>query len=145
MADPKQSEIFTSQIDVESNENVSAEKKGTADDQRDMFRLGKAQELRVSSTNILLCNRRLTMPAKFPFRVHFRLLDDTDGQLGNRLGVSIRKMLAVSWESLILIFGRRTSIIGLINGGTAGMIWMFLVAWIGFLAVNTSMAEMGSM
>ena len=39
----------------------------------------------------------------------------------------------------------RTSIIGLINGGTAGMIWMYLVAWIGFLAVNTSMAEMASM
>jgi amino acid transporter len=33
----------------------------------------------------------------------------------------------------------------LINGGTAGMIWLFLVAWIGFLAVNTSMAEMASM
>ncbi len=39
----------------------------------------------------------------------------------------------------------RTSIIGLINGGTAGLIWMYLVAWIGFLAVNTSMAEMASM
>ena len=38
-----------------------------------------------------------------------------------------------------------TSIIGLINGGTAGLIWMYLVAWIGFLAVNISMAEMGSM
>jgi hypothetical protein len=39
----------------------------------------------------------------------------------------------------------RTSIIGLINGGTAGLIWMFVVAWTGFLAVNTSMAEMASM
>jgi choline transport protein len=38
-----------------------------------------------------------------------------------------------------------TSIIGLINGGTAGLIWLFLVAWVGFLAVNTSMAEMASM
>jgi len=44
-----------------------------------------------------------------------------------------------------MLISNRTSIIGLINGGTAGMIWMFLVAWIGFLAVNTSMAEMGSM
>jgi hypothetical protein len=25
------------------------------------------------------------------------------------------------------------------------MIWLYLVAWIGFLAVNTSMAEMASM
>jgi choline transport protein len=38
-----------------------------------------------------------------------------------------------------------TSIIGLINGGTAGLIWLFLVAWVGFMAVNTSMAEMASM
>jgi hypothetical protein len=39
----------------------------------------------------------------------------------------------------------RTSIIALINGGTAGFIWMYLVAWAGFMCVNTSMAEMGSM
>jgi hypothetical protein len=39
----------------------------------------------------------------------------------------------------------RTAVIGLINGGTAGLIWLFLVAWTGFLAVNTSMAEMASM
>lgn len=40
--------MVTSQIDLEAtNANISVEKKGTADDQRDMFRLGKAQELRV--------------------------------------------------------------------------------------------------
>lgn len=37
------------------------------------------------------------------------------------------------------------STIGLVNGGTAGLIWMFFVCWIGFLLVNTSMAEMASM
>lgn len=48
MAAPKENGMVTSQIDLEAtNANVSAEKKGTADDQRDMFRLGKAQELRV--------------------------------------------------------------------------------------------------
>lgn len=41
--------------------------------------------------------------------------------------------------------GPRTSIIALINGGTAGFIWLYLVAWAGFMCVNTSMAEMGSM
>lgn len=50
MAEQKESGLVTSQIDLEStNANISAEKKGTNDDQRDMFRLGKAQELRVSS------------------------------------------------------------------------------------------------
>ena len=37
------------------------------------------------------------------------------------------------------------STIGLINGGTAGVIWMYLVCWIGFMLVNVSMAEMASM
>lgn len=37
------------------------------------------------------------------------------------------------------------SITGLVNGGTAGLIWMFFITWMGFILVNTSMAEMGSM
>lgn len=42
----------TTQVDLEAtNANLSAEKKGTADDQRDMFRMGKHQELRVSIGN----------------------------------------------------------------------------------------------
>lgn len=50
MDQPKDNGMVTSQIDLEeTNANVSAEKKGTADDQRDMFRLGKAQELRVGT------------------------------------------------------------------------------------------------
>jgi len=35
--------------------------------------------------------------------------------------------------------------IGLLNGGTAGLIWIYFIGWAGFLCVNTSMAEMGSM
>ncbi|KAK5023718.1 hypothetical protein LTS07_009226 [Exophiala sideris] len=93
MAEPKESGVLTSQVDADfSTENLPVEKKGTRDDQRDMFRMGKRQELRVGFA-VVIC----------------------------------------------------TSIIGLINGGTAGMIWLYLVAWIGFLAVNTSMAEMASM
>lgn len=49
MADIKENGMITSQVDLEAtNANISEEKKGTNDDQRDMFRLGKAQELRVS-------------------------------------------------------------------------------------------------
>ncbi|KAL2404101.1 putative amino-acid permease [Exophiala dermatitidis] len=109
MAETKQEEIITSQIDLEtSSQDVSTKKKGTADDQRDMFRMGKAQELR----------RNFRFVSIFGFSM----------------------ILMASWETVL-----GTSFIGLSNGGTAGMIWMFLVAWIGFLAVNTSMAEMGSM
>ncbi|RVX74884.1 hypothetical protein B0A52_01161 [Exophiala mesophila] len=109
MAEVKDNGAVMSQIDLEgSNANLSAEKKGTVDDQRDMFRLGKAQELR----------RNFRFVSIFGFSM----------------------ILMASWETML-----GTSIIGLINGGTAGLIWMYLVAWIGFLAVNTSMAEMGSM
>jgi len=50
MADLKEEGVVTSQLamDVESaSENVSPEKKGTAGDQLDMFRMGKHQQLRV--------------------------------------------------------------------------------------------------
>ncbi|KAH7124297.1 amino acid/polyamine transporter I [Dactylonectria macrodidyma] len=49
-------------------------------------------------------------------------------------------ILMASWE-----FSLSVSTIGLVNGGTAGLIWMFFVCWVGFLLVNTSMAEMASM
>ncbi|KAK8868960.1 amino acid/polyamine transporter I [Apiospora arundinis] len=49
-------------------------------------------------------------------------------------------ILMQAWESVLAIGS-----IGLTNGGTAGYIWMFLICWIGFGFVNTSMAEMGSM
>lgn len=68
---------------------------------------------------------------------------DLDTQKRNFRFVSIfgfTMLVMCSWETML-----GTSIIGLINGGTAGLIWMYLVAWIGFLAVNTSMAEMASM
>lgn len=35
--------------------------------------------------------------------------------------------------------------IGLENGGRAGFIWIYLVSWIGFILINTCLAEMGSM
>lgn len=49
-------------------------------------------------------------------------------------------VLMASWE---IALGAST--ISLFNGGTAGTIYMYIVCWIGFLAVYSSMAEMGSM
>ncbi|EGR44120.1 amino acid transporter [Trichoderma reesei QM6a] len=49
-------------------------------------------------------------------------------------------ILMASWE-----FSLSVATIGLVNGGTAGFIWMFFVCWMGFLLVNTTMAEMASM
>lgn len=49
-------------------------------------------------------------------------------------------ILMASWEFCLSV-----ATIGLVNGGTGGLIWMFFVCWMGFFVVNTSMAEMASM
>lgn len=49
-------------------------------------------------------------------------------------------ILMCTWEGYLSMAS-----VGLVNGGTAGTIWMFLICWIGFLLINTSMAEMASM
>ncbi|RYO81007.1 hypothetical protein DL762_007356 [Monosporascus cannonballus] len=49
-------------------------------------------------------------------------------------------ILTGTWE---LILG--VSTFGLLCGGTAGLIWMYLVCWVGFICTNASIAEMGSM
>ncbi|ORY15012.1 amino acid/polyamine transporter I [Clohesyomyces aquaticus] len=49
-------------------------------------------------------------------------------------------ILLGTWE-----WSLSTSSLGLIDGGKAGLIWMFLIAFIGYIAVYLSMAEMGSM
>lgn len=46
-------------------------------------------------------------------------------------------ILMCSWESLL-----STLSIALQNGGTAGLIWTWLIVWVGFTAVYMSMAEM---
>lgn len=88
--------------------DLSPEKKGTRDDQRDMFRMGKLQQM----------------------KRNFRFL--------SILGFSM--ILMCSWEVAL-----GTSFFALYNGGTAGFIWMHLVAWSGFICINVSMAEMASM
>ena len=39
----------------------------------------------------------------------------------------------------------RTSVFGLTNGGTAGLIWGYLIVWAGYMLVFISIAEMTSM
>ncbi|KAJ4137166.1 hypothetical protein NW768_002747 [Fusarium equiseti] len=92
---------------LSDSDNVD-EKKGTAADRLDMYRMGKTQDL----------------------TRNFRFL--------SIFGFSM--ILMASWEYCLSV-----STIGLVNGGTAGLIWMFFICWIGFIIVNTSMAEMASM
>ncbi|KAL2280607.1 hypothetical protein FJTKL_12430 [Diaporthe vaccinii] len=43
-------------------------------------------------------------------------------------------ILMASWQSIISV-----SNIGFVNGGTAGLIWMFFIRWVAFIFINTSM------
>lgn len=54
--------------------------------------------------------------------------------------VSFSIILMASWEIAL-----GASVISIFNGGVAGTLYMYIVNWIGFLAVYSSMAEMGSM
>ncbi|KAI0428590.1 amino acid transporter [Xylaria sp. FL1042] len=54
------------------------------------------------------------------------------------LGLSCSALL--SWEGVLV-----TSISGLLNGGPAGVVWGFLISWIGTLSVYTSLGELASM
>ncbi|KAJ0109741.1 hypothetical protein J7T55_004290 [Diaporthe amygdali] len=49
-------------------------------------------------------------------------------------------ILVASWECTLVLAS-----ISLVNGGTAGYIWIFFISWMGFILVNLSMAEMASM
>ncbi|CZR57703.1 related to amino acid transporters [Phialocephala subalpina] len=48
--------------------------------------------------------------------------------------------LMSTWEIALM-----TSLFALINGGTAGMIWGYLIVWIGYMLVFATVAEMASM
>ncbi|EON66770.1 hypothetical protein W97_06018 [Coniosporium apollinis CBS 100218] len=90
------------------DEAVIEEKKGTQFDQRDMYRMGKTQELR----------RNFRFVSIFGFTM----------------------VLMATWESSLT-----ANIFGLINGGTAGLIWVYIGTFFGFLCAVISMAEMASM
>lgn len=58
MADFKGSSIVANELPPEmDNPNLSPEKKGTPEDQLDMFRMGKAQVMRVSGRNGVVSHR----------------------------------------------------------------------------------------
>ncbi|KAF2463520.1 amino acid transporter [Lindgomyces ingoldianus] len=92
---------------IDENSEV-VEKKGTKFDQRDMYRMGKVQELR----------RNFRFVTIFGFTM----------------------VLMATWEAQL-----SANTFGLINGGTAGLIWVYIGTFFGFFAAIISMAEMASM
>lgn len=110
--------------DNESQQNVS-EKKGTANDQKDMLRMGKQQELR----------RNFGLVSIFGYSMI--LMATWENTLTCVLNLNLYAALANA--------RKRTLFIPLTNGGPGGAIVMFLVTAVGMGLVVVSMAEMASM
>ncbi|KAK3053571.1 hypothetical protein LTR09_005315 [Extremus antarcticus] len=49
-------------------------------------------------------------------------------------------ILMASWEAILA-----TAPLGLLNGGTAGLLYTNLATWLGFICVYASLGEQGSM
>lgn len=107
---------------------------GTADDRADMLRLGKVQELKVQVLEGPLSVRDISY--EWPkivltkFQRNFNFI--------SMFGFSM--LLMATWEVALSVIAS-----GLVEGGTAGVIWLFFIVWVSFIFVNLSMAEMGSM
>ncbi|KAL8935475.1 MAG: hypothetical protein Q9216_005403 [Gyalolechia sp. 2 TL-2023] len=95
-----------------------------------------------------------TTPKRQTRRVEQRTADDRDRDELARLGkkqvlqrnfgfmsmLGFSCTMLVTWEGLLIVFVQ-----GLSNGGPAGLVYGYLLAWVGTLAVFTTMAELASM
>lgn len=93
---------------TQTAESIHGPDAGTQTDMRDMWRMGKRQQLR----------RNFRFLSVFGFIM----------------------ILTCVWEGVLSI-----GVFGLVNGGTGGMIWMYVVAFCGVMTAAVSMAEMASM
>ena len=88
--------IYLDDDNVDGNALIG-EKEGTANDVKDMRRMGKQQQLRVSLTPSTCSSAKAdpTCPAaQLWLPLHLRLLHDSDEYLGKSIGVSLRHAAA---------------------------------------------------
>jgi hypothetical protein len=118
---------------------------GTNADKSDMERLHLEQVLRVRfSCKIDWIQSQwlmLIIPAKlWPVNNVWVCLDPT-----LHLGVCACVCFSIQDTIFWLLTSIRALSLSLLNGGTAGLFWNFIVACIGFVPVYCSIAELGSM
>ncbi|KAL9004690.1 MAG: hypothetical protein Q9188_002505 [Gyalolechia gomerana] len=111
-------------VELTSDPGYELQKRGTEHDAHDMARMGKVQSLRVK-----LCPTKSKLLLKY-FQRNFGYY--------SILGFSM--ILMATWENL-----NATTTFGLINGGTAGAIYIYIFTFFGFGLSVVSMAEMSSM
>lgn len=126
------------------DDGVDIAKSGTSHDARDMWRVGRQQELNVSPLKKSTDSPTLAdqLKAKLSIHLHPRIHCRADVNLGSRSYVrkAPRNLFRENTEVL-----RSGASFGLINGGPAGMVWTYIGAVFGFGTAILSMAEMASM
>lgn len=122
----KQPVAMQASPDVETfADSLPSEKKGTAPDQYDMQRMGKTQETKVSLSVMVRPLYVLTIIQR-----NFRFLTIW----------GFTMVLMATWEAQFT-----ASSFALLNGGTAGAIYVYIGAFAGFFLAICSMAEIASM
>ena len=95
-------------------------------------------------------HERLADPVVAQFSLHLdvgvRMY--ADEHLGNRSHVSAHHhpihVVGKDERETYIDLVNRTSFYGLFNGGPAGLVWGYLVTWVGYMLVFASVAEMSS-
>ncbi|KAK5124293.1 hypothetical protein LTR85_001996 [Meristemomyces frigidus] len=103
--------------------------KGTHVDQNDMQMLGKAQQLNAGQVDTAF-ESVLDLCSDFRYQRNFKFI--------SILGFTVSAMS--TWEITL-----SSSVFGLINGGLPGLVWGYLVVWMGYFTVFAQISEMASM
>jgi choline transport protein len=115
----------TSLEEMQEEKTAVQAKGGTYEDEREMSRMGKTQELRVWPV--------------FPARCE--LLSNSSQRNFKFIGiVGFVSILQSTWENTLL-----ASYFGLFNGGTAGIIYSMIAVWLFMMFMIASMGELASM
>lgn len=144
----KNSSLLTKSIeintrDVELDSDIAS---NTWNDLKDMERLGRKQEMKVRDSYLGMV---ISYLIKFAHEAYVQLPNDSrfhmslDEHLGRSTDVSFTVQHSCITQALTT--KNRVSSFGLVNGGTAGLIYMYITTWFGFSCLIASMAEMASM
>jgi len=117
----------TSLEEMQEDKTVVQLKGGTYEDEREMSRMGKTQELRVRQN--LAPNAREGTIADRSQR-NFKFIGI----------VGFVSILQSTWENTLL-----ASYFGLLNGGSAGIIYSMIAVWVYMMFMIASMGELASM
>jgi hypothetical protein len=126
----------TENLSPPEHDETVAIKLGTSKDQEDMQRMGKTPQLRRNFRFFTIFGFTMVLMATWEAMLVWIYSPFTPPCYPNPLQNA---------TNTAILCAQTANIFGLINGGTAGLIWVYIGTYIGFFAAILSMAEMASM